>query len=118
MLPGTVMLRTLGKKAVVVKLESTLENEMHPILWDFEIQTDHPITAKRPNPVLINKKKRTYYLVVVAIPTNHRVKIKDNEKIHKYLDPARELKKRVILLLSVHMELSPKVWKRDFGRWG
>ena len=25
------------------KLESLLKNEMHKILWDFEMQTDHPI---------------------------------------------------------------------------
>ena len=26
--------------------ESILENESHKILWDFEIQTDHPISAR------------------------------------------------------------------------
>ena len=26
--------------------ESTLENEMHKILWDFVIQTDHLISAR------------------------------------------------------------------------
>ena len=27
------------------KPESVLENETHKILWDFQIQTDHPISA-------------------------------------------------------------------------
>ena len=36
-----------------------LENETHNILWDFEVQTDHLIPARRPDLVLIDKKKRT-----------------------------------------------------------
>ena len=39
--------------------ESVLENEMHKILWDFEIQMDHLISAWRPDQVIVNKKKRT-----------------------------------------------------------
>ena len=29
------------------RLESIQENEMHKVLWDFEIQTDHLIPARR-----------------------------------------------------------------------
>ena len=75
------------------KPESVLENETHKILWDFEIKTDHSIPAKRPDLVLINKKKRSCPLVDFAVPADHRVKLKENEKIDKYLDLARELKK-------------------------
>ena len=31
------------------KPESILENEMHKTFWDFEIQTDHWIQARRPD---------------------------------------------------------------------
>ena len=31
------------------KLESVPKNLTHKILWDFEIQTDQPILAKRPD---------------------------------------------------------------------
>ena len=37
------------------KLESVLET--HKILWDFKIQIDHLILARRPNQVVINKKR-------------------------------------------------------------
>ena len=30
------------------KPKSVLENETHKILWNFEIQTDHLISARRP----------------------------------------------------------------------
>ena len=38
--------------------ESVLEYETHEILWDFEIKTDHLISAKRQDLVIINKKKK------------------------------------------------------------
>ena len=36
---------------------SVLENEMLRILWNFEIQTDYFITARRPELIIINKKR-------------------------------------------------------------
>ena len=38
--------------------ESVLENEAHKLPWDFEIQTDHLILARRPDLVIINEKER------------------------------------------------------------
>ena len=37
--------------------DSVPEIETHKILWDFEIQTDHLIPARRPDLVLIKKKR-------------------------------------------------------------
>ena len=34
-----------------------LENDTHKLLWDFDIQTDHLIPARRPDLIIINKKK-------------------------------------------------------------
>ena len=39
--------------------ESVLENETHKILWEFQIETDHLISARRPDLITVNKKKRT-----------------------------------------------------------
>ena len=39
------------------------------------------------------KKKRTCKIVDFAVPTDHRIKLKESEKKYKYLDLARELKK-------------------------
>ena len=46
---------------------------MFKILWNFEIQKDRPIQARRPDQVSINKKKEA----------NHRVKMKESKKIEK-----------------------------------
>ena len=35
-----------------------LENDTHKIRWDFNIQTDHLITVRRPDLIIINKKRR------------------------------------------------------------
>ena len=35
-----------------------LENDAQKLLWDFDIQTDHPISARRPDLIIINNKKR------------------------------------------------------------
>ena len=37
-------------------------------------------------------KKRTCRIVDIAVPANHRVKLKESEKRDKYVDLARELK--------------------------
>ena len=37
--------------------ESILENETHKLLWDFEIRMDHLISARRPDPERVNKKR-------------------------------------------------------------
>ena len=38
--------------------ESVLENEKHKILWNFNIQIDHLISAKRPDLVIVNNNKK------------------------------------------------------------
>ena len=52
--------------------------------WDFKIQMDHLISARLPDPVIVD-----------------RIKLKESEKRDKYLDPARELKKLWYMKLTV-----------------
>ena len=78
------------------KPESILVNEIHNILWDFEIQLDHLILARRPDQekIKINKKKkekRICPLMDFAVPADYRMKIKKSKKRAKNLDFAREL---------------------------
>ena len=35
-----------------------VNNNTHKLLWDFDIQTDHRISARRPDLIIINKKKK------------------------------------------------------------
>ena len=71
-----------------------LENATHKLIWGFNIQTDNLIPARRPDLIIIKKKKkRTCKIVDFAVPADHRIKLKECEKKDKYLDLARELKK-------------------------
>ena len=73
------------------------ENDTHKLLWDFDIHTDHLISARRPDLIIINKKKkkkkRICKIVNFAVPADHRTKLNECEKKDKYLDLVRELKK-------------------------
>ena len=70
-----------------------LENDTHKLLWDFHIQTDHLISARKPDLIIINKKKTKICKIVdFTVPADHRIKLKECEKRDKYLDLARELK--------------------------
>ena len=49
--------------------------------------------TRRPDLIIINKKKRICKIVDFAVSADHRIKLKECEKKDKYLDLARELKK-------------------------
>ena len=93
----------------MVYAQTVLENETHKPLWDFEIQTDHLISARWADFIMI-KKKRTCQIVDFAVRTDHWVKLKESEKKDKYLDPDRGMKKlwnmKVIVIPVVIRALS------------
>ena len=72
------------------------ENDTHKLQCDFNIQTVHLIPARRPDLIIINKKKKKRICKIVhfAVPADHRINLKESEKKDKYFDLARELKKR------------------------
>ena len=57
-----------------------LENDTYKLLWDFDIHTDHLISARWPDLIIINQKKRIYKIVDFAVPAEHRIKLKEYEK--------------------------------------
>ena len=69
----------------------------HKLLIDFDVQTDHLISARKQDLIIINKrkKKRIRKIVNFAVPVKHRIKLKECEKKAKYLDLVRELKKNL-----------------------
>ena len=77
----------------------------HKLLWDFDIPTDLLISARRPEPIVINKKQRTYKIIDFAVPADHKIKLKECEMKDKYLNLARELKK----LWNMNVKIIPIV---------
>ena len=61
--------------------ENVNENENFKILWDFTIQYDHIIEARRPDIVVVDKETM---IIDMAIPGDKRLCDKEREKIKKY----------------------------------
>ena len=77
----------------------------HKLLWDFDIQTNHLISARSPDLIIINNKKENLQNCDLCCPSWSQNKLNKNEKKYKYLDFARELKKlwnmKVTIILIV-----------------
>ena len=85
--------------------ESVLESEDYKILWNFNIQTDHVVEARRPDLVVADKKRRTCKIIDFAVAGDSRIEEKEKEKIEKYQDLRRELQK----IWNVKVKIIPLV---------
>jgi len=72
--------------------QTVIENELFEILWDFTVETDHVIEARRPDMIVVDKMNNKSTIIDFAIPYDSRIEDKEREKIEKYQDIARELK--------------------------
>ena len=72
-----------NNKRYVHKLKAVFENETHKILWDFDIQTDHPILAKKAGLVLIHKEKRSCHQVDFIMLVDQRMNVKESKNLDK-----------------------------------
>ena len=73
--------------------ESVAEIEQFKVLWDFTIKTNIEIHAKRPDIVMVDKNSNETIILDVAIPADVNIRNKEQEKIIKYQDLAREIRK-------------------------
>ena len=69
-----------------------LENETRKLLCYFDIQTDHLISGRTINLIII-KKNTTFRIVNFVILADRRVKLKESEQREKYLYLVWKLKK-------------------------
>ena len=60
-------------------------------MWDFSIQTDHVIEARRPDLVVVDKKDRSCKIIDFAVPGDSRIGEKEKDKMQKYQDLGIEL---------------------------
>ena len=73
--------------------EGIVENNEVKIIWDMNIQCDNVIEARRPDMIVVDKKCKSCYIIDIAVPADCRVHEKENEKVEKYQDLKRELKR-------------------------
>ena len=72
-----------GDKWYEHELENVLENKDYKILWNFNIQTDHVIEARRPDLVVVDKKRRTCKIIDFAVRGDGRIKEKGEREDRK-----------------------------------
>ena len=65
----------------------------YKVLQDVAIQCDHIIEARRPVIVVVEKESNKAIIVDIASPWDHRVYEKESEKVEKYQDLKREIRK-------------------------
>ena len=70
-----------------------MEDDDVKLIWDINIQCDNVIEARRPDLILVDKKAKTCVIIDVAIPGDCRICEKEIEKIQKYQNLKRELKR-------------------------
>ena len=64
------------------------------IYWYKPIKTDMKVSYNRPDVAVIDKEENMWYIVNFAIPVDHYVKEKEEEKIDKYMDLATEVRRQ------------------------
>ena len=74
-------------------------------MWDLSIQTNHVIEACRPDLVVVDKNKRSCKIIDFAVPGDSRIEEKEKDKIEKYQDLGRELRK----IWNVKVKITPLV---------
>ena len=54
-----------------------LEYNTHKLQWDFDIHTDHLISARSPDLMIIHQEKSILKIVNFAVPGDLRIKLRE-----------------------------------------
>ena len=73
--------------------KGVVEDDDVKLIWDINIQCDDVTEARRPDLILVDKKAKSCVITDVAITGNCRIREKEIEKIEKYQNLKRELKR-------------------------
>ena len=65
--------------------EKVPENDKAKIPWNFNIQTDHVIQARRPDIVVKDKESDPKWIIDIAVPGKARLEDKEKENVENIL---------------------------------
>ena len=97
-----------------------MENAGIKLLWDINIQSGNLIDARRHDLIVIDKKEQKGIIIDIAVPADVRVEEKEKEKVEKYQDLKKEIKR---LWKLGNVEIVPVVVgalgsvSAEFERW-
>jgi len=104
--------------------EPVIETESVKILWDMNIQTDHVIEHRQPDIIVVDKDNKRELLIDIAVPADARVEEKEQERMDRYQDLARELKRlwkvetKVIPIVAGALGTVPKGLEKNLEKAG
>ena len=75
------------------KLEGFIEKDATQIYWERPIVTDRPITANKPDIVIVDRQSKLTLLVDISIPGDWNVATKEAEKHQKYSELKTEIRR-------------------------
>ena len=100
--------------------EGAVENEEIKVLWDINIQCDNLIEARQPDLIVIDKKEQKGIITDIAVPADVRVEEKETEKLEKYHDLKKEIRRwwklRNVEIVPVVIGILGSV-SAEFDRW-
>ena len=100
--------------------KGAVENKEIKVLWDINIQCDNLIEARRPDLIVIDEKEQKGIIIDIAVPADVRVEEKEKEKVEKYQDLKREIRRlcklRNVEIVPVVIEALGSV-SAEFDRW-
>lgn len=62
-----------------------IENDQAKILWDFQLQMDKLVMSNQLDIVVVDTQRKTAIETDVAIPSDSNNRMRDLEKLEKYL---------------------------------
>ena len=78
-------------------------------MWDFSIQTDHLIEARRPDLVVVDKKERSCKIIDFAVPGDSRIEEKEkHQDLRRELQKIWDVKVKIIPLVVGSLGAIPK----------
>ena len=73
--------------------EGVVEDDGVKLIWDINIQCDNVMESRRLDLILVDKKAKSCVTINVAVPGDCRIREKEIEKVEKYQNLKRELKR-------------------------
>ena len=73
--------------------EGVVGNEEVIVLWDINGQCDNVIEARGPDIIAIDQKEQKGIIIDIAVAADVRVGEKEGEKVEKYQDLKREIRR-------------------------
>ena len=90
------------------------------ITWDLEIKTDRKVGHNKPDILVKNHAEKIWYIIDFAVPMDHRVEIKEAEKVHNYMNLATEVRRqhrvrtKIVPIIMGALGTVPKTLEKSF----